>query len=125
MLTEFDVSEYIDLPEFVTEDDYNYVRNKIAALMANDDDFLDVFVEDMKYSDQPILQTISENFADIYQEVKNFVACFMDRPNDDVAQEAVATCRDNFMNHWGQKLVNVLRPLHALKYNNYSMEEEI
>ena len=127
MLTTLQPSEFIDIQDSVTEEDYNFVRNKVAAIMAADDDYLDVFIEDMKYSDQPILATVSENFADIYQEVKNFVAIFMTMPNDDVAQEAVALCYDNFANHWGQKLVNVIRQLHAVKYNNqdHSLEDEI
>ena len=60
------------LSDYVTEENYNIIRNNIAFIMADKDDYLDVFVADMKYSDEPILMTISENLADIYQDIKNF-----------------------------------------------------
>ena len=45
--------------EAVTEDDYNFVRQSVAKVLGEDDDYLDVFVEDFKYSDTPILCTVS------------------------------------------------------------------
>ena len=36
--------------------------------MGDKDDYLDVFVQDMVYSDQPIKKSISEDLADIYQD---------------------------------------------------------
>ena len=55
-----------DPETFVTEGDYERVRCAIAALMGEKDDYLDVFLDDMAYSDTPIKQNISENLADIY-----------------------------------------------------------
>ena len=69
MMPDYDNMEDIQLEQFVEEDNYNIVRNNIACLLSHYDDFLDVFVEDMKYSDSPILCTISELIADIYQDV--------------------------------------------------------
>ena len=39
---------------------------------AEKDDYLDVFIQDMVYSDQPITRNISEDLADIYQAIKDF-----------------------------------------------------
>ena len=41
--------------------------------MGDKDDYLDVFVQDMVYSDQPIKKSISEDLADIYQDLKDFI----------------------------------------------------
>ena len=42
---------YDDAPsDYVTEENYNIVRNNIAYVLGSKDDFLDVFVEDMRYS---------------------------------------------------------------------------
>ena len=49
---------------FVTENLYENLRSTIAKIMAEKDDYLDVFVSDMKYSDQPIVRYISEDLAD-------------------------------------------------------------
>jgi len=109
---------------FVREEDYVRVANRIAALMGEDDIYLDVFVEDMKYSDTPVTAYISENVADIYQDVRNFVSVYQFELTDQM-NDALHICKENFRLFWGQKLVNVLRPLHALRSSEpESVEEE-
>ena len=57
-----------EAPEtYVTEEIYEILRINLAGLMGEKDDYLDVFVQDMVYSDQPIKKSISEDLADIYQ----------------------------------------------------------
>ena len=88
-----------EAPEtYVTEEMYEVLRINLADIMAEKDDYLEVFLPDMAYSDQPIKKNISEDLADIYQE--------------------------NFGLLWGQKLVNTLRALHDVKYNQEPEEEE-
>lgn len=99
----------------VTEDDYNYVRRSISRLLGADDDYLDVFAEDFKYSDQPVLQTVSENLADVYQSLRNLVEVFRGG-HEEAMTVAVAEALDEFRLHWGQKLLGALRALHDLRY---------
>lgn len=108
---------------FVTEDDYEFVRMNLANIMGNRDDFLDVFVSDMKYSDQPITCYISENLTDIYQDLKNFISAFQIGINETM-NDALAVCKENFRLYWGQKLVNVLRALHEVHFEPEENEEE-
>ena len=98
---------------FVQEDDYRYVEAGVKTLLGTDDAYLEVFLEDMRYSDEPITAFISEHLADIYQELKDMAANFQTN-NEAVMNDAVRTCLLAFQEHWGQKLVDVLRPLHAL-----------
>lgn len=112
--------EEATLQDYVTEENYDIVRNNIAFVLGEQDDFLDVFVEDMKYSDSPILCTISENLSDIYQDLKNFV-CAMKDGIEETMEEALYECRCNFENYWGLKVANTMRALHEVRY---SMEEE-
>jgi hypothetical protein len=106
-----------DIPSYVNFENYEIVRNNVAVTMGEYDSFLDVFVEDMKYSDSPILSTISENIADIYQDIKNFV-CAYKEGNVDIRFNAIALCKENFRNYWGQKLVNVLRAIHEVSVSD-------
>lgn len=101
---------------FVREEDYTRVLNRVNALLDNDDIYLDVFVEDMKYSDTPISSSISEDIADIYQDVRNFISVYQYGMEESML-EALWVCIENFRAYWGQKLVNVLRPLHTLAYH--------
>ena len=100
---------------FVTEETYEVFRMNIAGILAEKDDYLEVFVSDMKYSDQPVTRYISEDFADIYQDIRNFISIYQ-LGMDDSMVSALKVCTDNFRLFWGQKLVNVLRPLHSLIY---------
>jgi hypothetical protein len=98
---------------FVTESEYEEMRGIVAGLMGGDDAYLEVFVEDMRYSDEPITAFISENIADIYQELRDLCSNFQ-LDDDDVQNDALYAYVEAFEQHWGQKLLNVLRPLHML-----------
>lgn len=101
--------------EVVTEEDYEEVRQQIWRLLKADDEYLEVFTPDMQYSEGAMTRTISEDLADIYQDLKNFVAIFADR-NELAMQDAVIKVKENFTLYWGQRLVNAMRPLHGLVY---------
>ena len=106
--------ELVGFPErFVSEQEYEDIRQKVAQCMGADDTYLEVFVEDMRYSDEPITAFVSENIADIYQEVKD-LACNYQTRDEAVMNDALVNCIEAFEQHWGQKLLNVLRPLHAV-----------
>lgn len=105
-----------EAPEnYVTEETYEVMRLTLSGLMADQDDYLDVFVSDMKYSDQPVARHISEDLSDIYQDIKDFVFVFRLGLNETM-HDALAICRENFRLYWGQKLVNTLRALHEVRY---------
>lgn len=114
-----------ELETFVTEGDYERVRAGVAALMGRYDDYLDVFLDDMAYSDTPICQTVSESLADIYQPVKDFI-CVYQLGFDKTMNDALVVCRENFCEYWGQRLLNVMRALHDVKYNvRQETDEEV
>ena len=98
----------------VTEEKYAYVADGIANLLGDKDVFLETFHPDMQYSDTPIAVTISENLADIYQDLGNFIAVFQ-LGNIETMNDALFVCLQNFKDYWGQKLVNVLRAVHYLR----------
>ena len=112
-----------NLETFVTEDAYEVLRINIAGIMAEKDDYLDVFVSEMKYSDQPIRKFISEELADIYQDIRDFIFVFQLGLNETM-HDALAVCQENFKLYWGQKLVNALRALHDAKYNGNNDDKE-
>ena len=113
-----------DLPEhYVTEETYEVLRMTLAGILAEKDAYLDVFMEDMKYSDQPITRYISEDLADIYQDIKDFIFVFQLGLNETM-HDALAICQENFRLYWGQKLVNTLRALHEARYLQSDEEEE-
>ena len=95
----------------LTESDYEYIRSSVARSMGDKDEFLDVFVEDFKYSEHPVLCTVSENLADIYQQLRELVETFRDGYEESM-QVALFETIDEFKMQWGQKLLNALRAIH-------------
>ena len=116
--------EGLYLEETVTEPDYDAIRQSIQEKFGENDDYLEVFVEDMKYSDTPVRKCISEDLADIYQALKNFVNSYRGGL-DEVMEEAVAVCVDGFRTYWGQVLTNTLRAVHNVRYStDLNLEEQ-
>ncbi|MBF0576424.1 DUF5063 domain-containing protein [Dysgonomonas sp. GY617] len=116
LLPETEIEEDIYPEITVTEDDYNYIISKLYTAYKENDTYLEVFLEDMKYSDTPIAASISEDIADIYQDIKNFISIYEQGIEENMS-EGLYICYENFKLYWGQKLVNVLRALHSLKYS--------
>ena len=102
---------YVDAA--VTESDYEYIRTQVAAILRDADDYLDVFCENFRYSDAPVLCTVSEGLADIYQALRNMVEAFRSEI-DEAMEVALFECLDDFKTRWGQTLLGVLRALHEL-----------
>ena len=112
-------TERADLPGFtedhVTEDDYEYIRRCVATVMAEGDDYLDAFVEDFKYSEEPVLRTVSEDLADVYQAVRNAVETFREG-HEEAMQVAVGEAIDSFETYWGGRLLSALRAIHDVRF---------
>lgn len=110
-----------ELQQFVAEEDYNYMLFGIRNLLGSDDAYLDVFVDQGVYTDEVQTAYISEGLADIYQELKNMAAAFQ-TGEEAIMNDAVMACREAFDEHWGQKLLAVMRALHALAHNKNEYE---
>lgn len=116
MLPEVEQLGEEELEQYVTEEIYEVLRINISEVLGEKDDYLEVFLPEMKYSDTPIKKNISEDLADIYQDLKDFIFVFQLGLNETM-NDALYQCKENFGAYWGQKLVNTLRALHDAKYN--------
>ena len=114
----------VDEPEtFVTEEDYERMRMAVASVLGAQDDYLEVFLPDMAYSDTPIKKCISEDLADIYQDLKDFISVFQLGLNETM-NDSLVICKEHFEEYWGQRLVNTMRALHDVKYNPVTGDED-
>lgn len=101
--------------DYVTEEDYNYILHTVADKFGEDDTYLETFKEDFKYSEHPLLCTISEGIADVYQSLRNLVEIYR-QGFDDAMEVALYECAEQFKMYWGQTLLNVLRAIHSVRY---------
>lgn len=59
-----DLDPYIE--SYLEEDYYESIRREVENLLGPDDVYLEVFEEDMKYSDTPIGMSVAEGISDIF-----------------------------------------------------------
>lgn len=104
-----------DIEVFVTEDQYEFIRTSLSHLMGEMDNYLDTQVSDMQYSEEPLPASISENLADIYQDLKDMIQNFKSA-NSEVMLGAIIACKESFKTVWGQKLVSSLGAIHNALY---------
>ncbi len=114
--TDADLTEEAYIDSALDEDSYESVRRDVETVMGASDTYLEVFEEDMKYSDTPIAASVAEGIADIFQVLYNFVETIREAPTDTIAA-ALAAVKEDFDNYWSRVLCNVMRPLNAAHHN--------
>jgi hypothetical protein len=102
--------------KFVTEDDWTNINETLKEKFGTANDYLEVFDEKINETEGPIVSSISENMADIYQDMKDFLLLYQ-TGTAEVMNDAILECRMNFENFWGQKLVNSMRAIHKFIYS--------
>lgn len=103
------------LDSALEEDTYDKLRQNMERVLGEDDTYLEVFEQDMQYSDTPIGASLAEGLADLYQVFYNMLETVRDAP-DDLAEEALAAVSDDFREYWSRILCNVMRPLNDIRY---------
>ena len=123
LLPEID-DENAETPDkYLTEVDYNFLLNKLSSKLGQYDSYQEVFDEGMQFSESAISVNLSENICDIYQDLKDFLMVFR-IGSIEIMTDALWECKNNFNTFWGQKLVNGLRALHSIRYNNMDVEDD-
>jgi hypothetical protein len=102
--------------KFVTEVDWNNINEILKEKFGTANDYLEVFDEKINDAEGAIAASISEDMADIYQDMKDFLLLYQTGTGE-VMNDAVWECRMNFENFWGQKLVNSMRAIHKFIYS--------
>ena len=108
--------------KFVTENQWEQINNLLCRKFGTANDYLEIF--DIKAADAEgaVIASISENMTDIYQDIKDFLLLYQ-TGSQEVMNDAVWECKQNFENYWGQKLVNSLRAIHSFIYSGEEIGE--
>jgi hypothetical protein len=102
--------------KFVTESDWHVIHDTLKEKFGTANDYFEVFDEKIHDKEGPVLSSISENMADIYQDIKDFLLLYQTGTTE-VMNDAVWQCRLNFETFWGQKLVNSMSAIHKFIYS--------
>lgn len=123
LLPHIDSEEDFLQEEFVTEQDYEWIRITLSEVMGDCDDYLDFETSEVRFNDEAVVKTVSEDLADIYQAVRNFV-CAYRTGLDETMYEAVGAVYEAFELYWGQTLTRTMSALHRICYGARSDEED-
>ncbi len=118
LLPVFDYESEDDLERYVTEVEYNLIQQKVLNHTGSGDDYHEVFLPGIQFSETALIASISENVADIFQDLKDMVMSFRTM-DEEVMLLALHEIRLGFEQVWGQKLVNCLRAVHSLFYSEH------
>jgi len=108
------IPEYPETTErFVTEEEWQEIFNAFRAVFLEEDEYFQVNYEEFNEY-EAVKASLSENFTDIYQDMKDFV--FLYQKNSQAArQNAVHDCRSLFETRWGPKVLSNMRYIHFLQ----------
>lgn len=106
------------------EEYYDSVRRSMEALMGEHDTYLEVFEEDMRYSETPVAASISECLADLFQVFYNFTEQVKLQPTELIGG-SIRAIAEEFATYWSRILCNVMRALNAVRYNTDDADDSL
>jgi len=110
--------------KFVSEGDWEFIRSQVKIKLGQFDEYLEVFDAQMQQSEEPLTQTVSENFADIYQHIKDFLMVYR-LGTIELMNDSLVDLQSTFEQEWGQNLVNTLRAIHNTLYSDEEYADEL
>jgi len=116
LLPEIEVTNPEADERFVTEEQWGDIFADLKTKFGDDDTFWSFDPMNFAADDARKL-SLAEIFADVYQDMKDFVMLY--QKNTTAAQEnAASSVRSLFFIHWGPRLAFAVNQLHYLLYRN-------
>jgi hypothetical protein len=109
--------------KLVTEEDWQAVHDAILNKLGRYNDYPEIIDPVLKDTEESVGGSIAENFADIYQDLKDFILNYR-MGTVEIMNDALWECSQHFEQYWGQKLLNSLRILHSLIHGDENLDEE-
>lgn len=99
--------------KFVTEEEWAEVFQFVAAILGSQNEYMDIPLDEEYDRTELISRTISEDLADIYQDIRNFLELYRNG-TEEVMNDALWECRMNYESYWGEKLLRTSLALHRI-----------
>lgn len=108
--------------KFVSEHDWSEIYRKIAECMGANNEYPDIAGEEEFDRSELVTRKVSEDMADIYQDLRDFLEIYKNAP-EDVMNDALWECQNNFMSFWGAKVLRVVPALHKIYTGEVKTDE--
>ena len=103
------------LEKFVDETIWSHIQQIASAKLDEDDEYVQLQDASVVNSLDYLNIGLSELFADLYQEMGDFIGAYR-IGNDDLMLAALFVCKDNFSSYWGIRILVLLKSIHQIKY---------
>ncbi len=118
LLPKVEIDDSLISERFVTEEHYEEIFNNLRTKLLDQDVFW--YIDYSRPDDNdPVKGSLSEYFADIYQDLKDFVILYQ-RPLRASKQNAVADCYELFRTRWGPRILTINSLIHYMVYKDES-----
>ncbi len=97
----------------VSEQDWSMVYQRISLFLGPHNETLRAADEDEFDRSDLVAHTVSEDMADVYQELRDFTTIYS-RGMEELINDASWELNERFGEHWGEKLLRALTTLHNL-----------
>lgn len=108
----------------VTEQDWSALFQRIAMILGPHNDVLRMAGEEEFDRSELVPHTISEDLADLYQELRDFTGIYS-RGMEELMNDAAWELNEHFAEHWGMKLLRALQALHELYVSGIDPSEKV
>jgi len=119
LLPAVEPNDETDNERYVIEETWEYIFNLVKKIFEKDNSY---------YFWNPELQEatetmVSENLADMYQDLKDFVFLFS-KPSYYAKINSVFMCRELFISRWGKSVPTLLSHLHGIVFDGPDSSEQ-
>lgn len=108
----------------VSEQEWAQIYQHISMILGPHNDFLRLADTDEFDDSELVTHTISEDAADIYQELRDFTTIYS-RGMEEFMNDAAWELSERFAEHWGKKLLRSLLALHELYVRGIDPTEKV
>lgn len=110
--------------QFVTELQYVQIEQKMARMLAPNDEFMLLCQLDGRITEDVQVASLAEHLADVYQELKNFEGRFS-IGNDEIMNDALWELSETFADRWGERLARLVAEFHRLRHSGIDLEPPV
>jgi len=111
-----------DNEKFVSEEDWSFVQSAIQKKLGYHDEYIDVFDPLTHEQIEQSTGSISDNLADVYQDLKDFITLY-NIGTEEIMNDALWACQLNFEEFWGLKLVSALKAVHTVFFSEEDLDD--
>jgi hypothetical protein len=122
LLPEIEPSDDDMNERFLTEEEWEIILNSLRGVFGDEHLYWSIG-DACGHEPEAIRKSLAEDLSDIYQETKDFVLLYQ-KPFEAARENAIASCRFYFGEHWGEKALMAAARIHHMVHGHHHNHED-